>query len=194
MNVLNLFNTHKVVEVNLSTGLRTGHMLAQHKYEYAKNGAVGTVDNGCFFRMSKANPDQVVLADNSNAVGDYFLHYTEELFTTGLVDSFKYFAVECDEEVIGATSYYYCYPRCIALYTGDTFTTDNYNVGSTTLANAKFALVGPKGIVTLYDSIPASISGGYTGPLFQAVKSTLPDGTDAVQLTVLDTKCTIASA
>ena len=168
MNILNLFTPHKVVEINLSTGLRTGHMLAQHAYKDAVN---SFVDNGNFFRMSKAAVDEVVLADNANAVGPYFLHYTEELFTTGLVDSFKYFT---DEIVDGV-----CYPRCIALYAGDTFTTDNYT--GTLTGDSGFATVSTNGVLAVVDSYPANP----VGPVFQAVKSTLPDGSAAVQFTVL---------
>ena len=93
MNILNLFNTHKVVEINLSTGLRTGHMLAQHAY---KDGSKKFVDNGIFFRMSKKDADTLVLPGDTNAVGPYFLHYTEELDTTGLVSASKYFTVEME--------------------------------------------------------------------------------------------------
>lgn len=179
MNITSLFPTHKVVEINLSTGLRTGHMLAQHAYKDAVN---AYLDNGCFFRMSKAAADEVVLADNANAIGPYFLHYTEELLTNGIVDAYKYFAVELEDGV--------CYPRCIALYAGDTFTTDNY---TGTLSGCKFAIVGTNGVVELKSSLPTTISGGYTGPLFQAVASTLPDGSAAVQLTVIDPAYTIAA-
>lgn len=168
MNILNLFTAHKVVEINLSTGLRTGHMLAQHAY---KNSSATFVDNGNFFRMSKANANEVVLADNANAVGPYFLHYTEELLTNGLVDGLKYFT---DEIVDGV-----CYPRCIALYAGDTFTTDNYT--GTLTGNSGFATVGTNGVLALTASYPSSP----TGPVFQAVKSTLPDGSPAVEFTVL---------
>lgn len=168
MNVLNLFSSHKVVEINLSTGLRIGHMLSQHAYKDSTN---KYVDNGNFFRLDKTNVDNVVLADNANAVGPYFLHYTEELFTTGLVDGLKYFT---DEIVDGV-----CYPRCIALYVGDTFTTDNY---TGTLSNASgYATVGKDGVLAVVDTAPASV----TGPLFQAVKSTLPNGDPAVQFTVM---------
>ena len=89
MGILNLLPSHNVVEINLSTGIRIGHMLAQHAYK--PDGGTLTVDNGLFFRMSKANPDEVVLADDENAVGPYYLHYTEELLTHGLSNAKKYF-------------------------------------------------------------------------------------------------------
>ena len=174
MNIKNLFPVFKAVEVNLSTGLRIGHMLAQHKYSYAKAGAKAYVENGVFFRMSKANPDAVVLADDSNAVGPYFIHYTEELFTNGIVDGLKYFALEALEEGTN----YVCYPRLIALYSGDTFTTDNF---TGELSTAKFAKVGAKGVLELVTTMPTG-----EGPVFQDVKSTMPDGTPAVQVTVID--------
>lgn len=168
MNILNLFNTHKVVEINLSTGLRTGHMLAQHAY---KDGSKKFVDNGIFFRMSKKDADTLVLPGDTNAVGPYFLHYTEELDTTGLVSASKYFTVEIENGV--------CYPRCIALYPGDTFTTDNYKED---VESAKFAYVGTDGILVLSATFPAEAQ----GPVFQAIKTTMPDGqTVGYQMTVL---------
>lgn len=175
MNIKNLFPVFKAVEVNLSTGIRIGHMLAQHKYSYAKDGAKPYVENGVFFRMSKAAPDTVVLSSDINAVGPYYIHYTEELLT--VVDGLKHFALEASEE----GSNYVCYPRLIALYSGDTFTTDNF---TGTLATAKFATVGSNGVLELLSEIPAA--GTKEGPLFQAVKSTMPDGTPAVQVTVIE--------
>lgn len=176
MNILNLFTAHKVVEINLSTGLRTGHMLAQHAY---KNDKDKFVDNGNFFRMSKAATDEVVLADDVNAVGPYFLHYTEELETTGLVSALKYFT---DEIVDGV-----CYPRCIALYAGDTFTTDNVIAP---VEGAKFATVGANGVLELSASYPTA---AYEGPVFQVVACKMPDNeTDGYQFTVIDPMAKIA--
>lgn len=169
MSILNLLTPHKVVEINLSVGIRTGHMLAQHAYKPTDGST--TVDNGLFFRMSKANPDEVVLADDENAVGPYYLHYTEELITHGLSTALKYFAVDVKDGV--------CYPRLIALYSGDTFTTDNFTGD---LGTAKFASVGAKGVLSLSATMPTT-----EGPVFQVVKSTLPDGvTAAAQCTVID--------
>lgn len=169
MGILNLLPSHKVVEINLSTGIRIGHMLAQHAYK--PDGGTLTVDNGLFFRMSKANPDEVVLADDENAVGPYYLHYTEELLTHGLSNAKKYFAVEVEDGV--------CYPRCIALYSGDTFTTDNF---TGTLESAKFASVGADGVLALSATYPTG-----AGPVFQVTKATLPDGiTPAAQCVVID--------
>lgn len=182
MNIAKLFPTHKVVEINLSTGLRTGHMLAQHVYNAPEDAQY--VDNGCFFRVSKAAKDTVVLADDSNAVGPYYLHYTEELFTTGLVDAFKYFALEVEDGK--------CYPRCIALYAGDAITTDNFDKnGIEDLSTVKFAIVGDDGVAKCLTAIPTS--GGYNGPLFQAAKSTLPDGTEAMELVVIDPMYSVAA-
>lgn len=174
MNIKNLFPTFKSVEVNLSTGLRIGHMLAQHKFSYAKTDAKPYVENGVFFRVSKEKPDTLVLSDDSNAVGPYFMHYTEELFTNGFVEGLKYFALEADEE----GENYVCYPRVIALYAGDTFTTDNFTGD---LDTAKFAKVGAKGVLQLSATMPTE-----EGPVFQAVKTTMPNGDKAVQVTVID--------
>lgn len=183
MNLLNKFTSYKVLEVNSSIALRTGHMIAQAKYYAEDNEAV--VENGGFFCFSKAAKDVLVRPDDANALKDsFFIHYTEELIEyNNIVSGLKYFAVEFDRTDSTGD---YCYPRALALYAGDTFTTDNF---TGTLATAKFATIGTDGVMALAAAYPTTT---YEGPVFAAKASTLPDGTAAAEVTLLQTHAVIA--
>lgn len=112
----------KVLEVNNLAGLRIGHILAQapaaatiaqkevYGAKFIENGiivglgATGEIEN--YDKTKHAMP---------------FVHYTEELVTHLVGDDL--FAVEV---VDGEKAY----PRCIGLYVGDTFTTNNVVKGA----------------------------------------------------------------
>ena len=162
--ITNYLPTFKVVEVNNLVGLRSGHMLAQQKaaadiatksygeYKFIENGIIcglnadGTIGNYDVAKHGAA----------------MFLHYTEELNT--YIDELKYFAVPVEEGV--------AYPRCIALYVGDSFTTNNY---AGTEEGAKFAkVVG--GVLTLQAAADKDSA-------FIVVESSLPTGEKAYEFT-----------
>jgi len=190
MNIQTLINNNwdfKVVEINNSVALRAGHIIAQaplKKINYlATNANVGTEDgaaeyleNGYILYLDVDGELKSPIRASAaiKATQAPILHYTEELFTTGLTEQLKHFAVEWDEDDIA-------YPRGLVLHVGDTFTTNNF---SGTLTDATLAIVNPQGAFVVYDAIgdvPA-----YTGPLFHVVPSTLPDGeTLAAELTLL---------
>ena len=181
MNIHTLINNtwnFKVVEINNSVALRSGHIIAQAPLAKANfaGGSAEYLENGYILYLdidgelkSPSEVDAAILAGQAP-----ILHYTEELFTTGLTEQLKHFAVEWDEDDIA-------YPRGLVLHVGDTFTTNNF---SGTLTDATLAKINDDGEFVLADD-KAGL-GTYTGPLFHVVPSTLPDGeTEAAELTLL---------
>lgn len=188
MNVYDLLPDFKVVEINNSVALRSGHMIAQSPLakagfvtdaDYVENGYVLYLDvDGYLKTPGNASADVV-------AAGVPFLHYTEEIFTTGLTQELNKFAVEWNDDDE-------CYPRALALYVGDAFTTNNY---SGTLSTATVAILDDNGAFVLYATLAAAKTGDatYVGPLFHVEPTTLPDGeTDGAELTVLSTVVSFA--
>lgn len=180
MSFLDNFKTHKVLEVNKSTGIRIGHMLAQTPFVKPATGiAAESVDNGVLFTLNDNGSVKVAAAADTNPL---FIHYTEEMQTLGFLNGLKYFTLNYE---YGEGAAAYCYPRLIALYSGDTYTTDNFSVTTSGVAGEKpanaseyaFALV-KDGAFEVYKAVPA----GYTGHVFTAVASTLPDGSDAIEV------------
>ena len=181
MNFINQLSKHKIVEVNRLTGLLSGHMVAQAPYRTVKT----TFDNGAIMFLDDAA--ELVLGNDAGAQKKQpFLHYTEELLT-GPVSGLEYFTVD----VVGANGTSVegvCYPRAIALYEGDQFTTNNI-AGTIPAANVKkFAIVSAVADETLnklfiVDAIPTTT---YQGPLFVVEKDTLPAGQPAVRLTLVN--------
>lgn len=177
MNILKHLPTHKVLEVNLSVGLRISHMLAQMPFAKPATGvAKDFIDNGLLFEMD-SKTGAVALADNT-ATGQLFIHYTEELMNS-IVSGFKYFTVEYDANGVA-------YPRLIALYSGDTYTTDNFVITTKTTDGAvapantsEYNYAIPKaGQFEIFKTLPTT----HTGHVFKAKATTLPDGTAAVEV------------
>lgn len=112
----------KVLEVNNLAGLRIGHVLAQQPADAAitKKDVLGVkfIENGLIVGLGATGKIENYNCDK-HAIP--FVHYTEELITHLVGDDM--FAVEVPEE--GEA-----YPRCIGLYVGDTFTTNNVVKGA----------------------------------------------------------------
>jgi len=152
--------TFKVFEVGSLTGLRAGHMLSQQP---AAAGIAKVVKNGYSFIENGI----IVGLNSDGTVGNYdkskhttaFVHFTEELNT--FIDELKYYALPVEE--VGDT-----YPRCIALYTGDAFCTNNV---AAEVEGAKFAKV-VDGVLTL-ETTESEDS------VFAVKESTLPTGEKA---------------
>lgn len=153
----------KSMEVNNLTGLRSGHMLSQFKANssIAKKavGDVNFIENGILVGLDS---DGTINNFDKTKHGVMFVHYTEELNT--VLDELQYFAVEIEDGV--------AYPRCIALYVGDTFTTDNY---TGTYEGAKFAKV-TNGVLDLQTAADADTA-------FIVGLTTMPNGSKAVEAT-----------
>lgn len=159
----NYLPTFKYMEVNNLTGLRSGHVLAQSKANASiKKVTVGShkfIENGILVGL---DADGTINNYDKSKHPVMFVHFTEELNT--VIDELDKFAVEADGDA---------YPRCIALYVGDSYTTNNY---SGDLEGAKFAKV-VDGVATLQTAADADTA-------FIAVPSTLPNGDEAVELTL----------
>lgn len=190
-NVYNLLPVFKVVEINNSVALRSGHIIAQaplKKINYlATNATPGTgdgaesyVQNGSVLYLDVDGELKSPIRVNSavKAAQQPILHFTEELFTDGISEELRHFAVDFNEDNIA-------YPRGLVLHVGDSFTTNNF---SGTLATATVAVIDDAGKFVVYADMAAAGTAltNYVGPLFHVVPSTLPDGeTDAAELTLL---------
>jgi hypothetical protein len=175
MGILNYLPTFKVVEINRSTGLVAGHVLAQYLLDDASvittTSGVEFLENGLILGLDRT---LTVSAFVETVHTQPFLHFTEELNT--LFSGLKYFAVE--EDADGEI-----YPRLIGLYVGDTFTTNNYaGTMGATMIYAKVDAGTAK--LTLQTSRDADT-------LFACDESTLPDGTTAGVFTYLGILATV---
>lgn len=156
--------TFKYMEVNDLVGLRSGHMLSQIPADAAitkvSKGDAKFIENGLIVGLSATG---TVENFDKSKHPVMFVHFTEELNT--VVDELKYFALEAPD---GEKAY----PRCVALYVGDTFTTTNYDG---TLNTAKYAKV-MAGVPTLQIAADDDTA-------FIATPSDMPNGDEAVELT-----------
>lgn len=172
MNPFKNAKTFKVFETNNMTALRTGHMVAQAPF-YGHTGQAGFVENGFVMYLKNVDGElQLVKPEDAAQTDQPFIHYTEELMPYDYTE-LKHFAVETEGEGNDEVSY----PRALALYVGDTFTTNNVK------GNIE------EGYYHVNDDGEFETGDGgqeYVGPVFHGKESTLPDGeTDAVELTVL---------
>ena len=165
MGILNYLPEFKVFEPNRMTGLVTGHVLAQFPLNPASTlikavgngGAVKVIENGYIVGLGNGLLiDKFAPANH----GQPFVVFTEELNT--LLAGNKYFATEAGADGV-------IYPRAVALYVGDVFTTNNYDLDGKT--NPKFAKV-VDGLLTLQVTADANTT-------FTAEKATTALGGDA---------------
>ena len=156
--IMSFLPTFKVLEMNNLTGLRNGHMLSNMKAKVEKI-ATKTVGENKFLENGL-----ILGLDADGTVSNYdpashkmpFVHYTEELLT--LVNELQYYAEPIVDGVV--------YPRCVALYVGDTFTTNNY---TGTIEN------NGDGYATV-DAGVLKLQTGAEGAMFKATASSLPNG------------------
>ena len=160
--IMSFLPTFKVFEMNNLTGLRNGHILANMAADMGNIASVTVggnqyIENGIILGL-----------DADGTVSNYdpakhdmpFVHFTEELLT--YFNELRLYAEPVVDGVV--------YPRCVGLYVGDTFTTNNH-VGTT--EGAKYAKV-VDGVLTLQSTADADT-------MFKATASTLPDGDDAFE-------------
>ena len=172
-SVYDLLPVGKVVEINKSTGLRIGHMLAQQPLKVADVAGITATQihtqgtqkflfNGFIGFQNLAG--EVTLVEGSAGVTapQPYLHFTEELMG-GHSQFLKHYMTKFQDSDTDEV-----YPRMIALYPGDLFTTDNY----TGIEDSPVAIVNALGQLELVAAITPT-----TGQLvFRAAKTTLPDG------------------
>ena len=163
--IMSFLPTFKVFEVNNLCGLRSGHILANMAAD-VKNIAKATAGNNEYVENG------IILGlDAEGTVSNYdpakhkrpFVHYTEELLTY-----FNELRLYAEPIVNGVV-----YPRCIALYEGDTFTTNNY---TGEIEGDGYAAV-ENGVLKLQAAAE--------GAMFKATVSTLPDGGEAYEFLYL---------
>ena len=159
MAILNFLPQFKIVEINRSTGLVAGHVLAQ--FPLASNaglkvtyGGVDYLENGFIVGLGA---DLELAPYDADVHAQPLLVYTEELTT--FFDGLKWYATMQDEENDNI------YPRVLGLFVGDVFTTNNY---AGTYTNQSFANV-VNGVLTLQASANAATR-------FAVEESTLPTG------------------
>lgn len=159
--------TFKVFEVNNLTGLRNGHMLAQMQAD------VDNIAKVTFGDIEFVENGIIVGLDADGTISNYdpakhdcpFVHYTEEILTW--LPELKYFACPVEDGVV--------YPRAIALYVGDTFTTNNHKAigAEDDRSTYKYAKV-TNGVIELQTAADENT-------MFKAVDSTLPTGEPAYE-------------
>lgn len=159
MAILNFLPEFKIVEINRSTGLVAGHVLAQFPLEDGSDlintkGGVDYLENGFIVGLSSALELEPF---NATDHAQPLLVFTEELNT--FFDGLKWYATMEDQDDNRI------YPRAIGLFVGDAFTTNNFAGTYTTQAFAKVT----NGVLTLQ-----ATADGDT--LFAVEESTLPNG------------------
>lgn len=162
--IMSFLPTFKVFEMNNLTGLRNGHILANMQADMAHIAKVTAggndyIENGIILGLDAAGT-----VSNYDPVKHKmpFVHFTEELLT--YFNELRLYAEPVVDGVV--------YPRCVGLYVGDTFTTNNY-AGD---------LEGADGYASVEDGIlTLSADSG----MFKATASTLPDGSDAYEFLYL---------
>lgn len=165
MNIFEQLGGHAIVELNQSTGLRTGHLVAQAKFANTEN--MKELDNGYILALNEKGELRLAGADETA----YFLHYSEEhikYLDTASLDMFTV-PLKANGKDVDA------YPRAIALYEGDVFTTDNFEGEPESGKYYKVKLTDGK------LELDGEVDGLYNGPV--AVLSSLPAGQTAVQVT-----------
>lgn len=171
MGILNYLPTFKVVEMNRSTGLVTGHVLSQFPAgtiaTKAVTGTLGFIENGIIVGLTN---DLTVENYDPTAHSMPFIVFTEELNT--FMPGLKYFATPVEAD--------YTYPRAVGLFVGDVWTTNNFTgtgAGGVYAAGDNFAKV-VNGKITLQKAADANT-------LFAVEESTLPTGEEAVRVTYI---------
>lgn len=159
MAILNFLPEFKIVEINRSTGLVAGHVLAQFPLaddaELAVTyGGVDYLENGFVLGLGS---DLELYPFDPEVHAQPLLVFTEELNT--FFDGLKWYATEADGDDG------YIYPRVIGLFVGDVFTTNNY---AGTYVDQAFAKV-VDGVLTLQGTADGDTR-------FAVQESTLPTG------------------
>lgn len=157
----------KIVEINNMASLRMGHVIAQNKaaadiasvsFDDNAGNVVKFLENGIIVGLGQ---DGLIANYKPEDHAQPMLVFTEELIEGPLYSLDQY------AEVIGADG---VYPRCLPLYLGDTFTTNNYK-GTAADGFAK--------VVDGYITIQAEAD---EATMFIAKKCLLPAGQTAVEL------------
>lgn len=176
MSILNYLPTFKVVEMNRSTGLVTGHVLSQFEAGTIATKVVGAerfIENGIIVGLSN---DLTVENYDATAHAMPFIVFVEEINT--FMSGLKYYATPVESDAT--------YPRAIGLFVGDVWTTNNFvgtGVGGAYNDEAFAKVVN--GVITLQAAADANT-------IFAVEESTLPTGEEAVRVTYIGKPVVVA--
>jgi hypothetical protein len=161
----------KIVEINNMASLRMGHVIAQNKaaaniacvsFDDNAGNAVKFLENGIIVGLGK---DGLIANYKPEEHAQPMLVFTEELIEGPLYSLDQY------AEVIGVDG---VYPRCLPLYLGDTFTTDNVKV----VEDGLYGIEAGSGLICK--------AGQEAQAMFRGVACKLPAGQNAVELQVIN--------
>lgn len=172
MDIFEQLRGNAVVEANNLTGLRNGHMVAQAAFDNS-TAKLEKLENGVILKLNANNELELFESTVSEAVSyaGALLHYSEEHMKFLDSASLDMFNVPLDKTNVKKS-----YPRAIALYEGDTFTTDNADItGDFGADYADVTVVG--GVLTVAAAGTKAVG---NGPI--AKKATLPNGKAAIEV------------
>ena len=163
--IMSFLPTFKVFEMNNLAGLRNGHILANMKADIENIASVTAggnkyIENGLILGL---DAEGTVSNYDATKHKQPFVHFTEELLT--YFNELRLYAEPVVDDVV--------YPRCIGLYVGDTFTTNNYT-----------GTIEGDGYATVEGGV-LKLAAEAEGAMFKATASTLPDGSDAYEFLYL---------
>ena len=168
MDIFKQLRGNAVVEANNLTGLRNGHMVAQAAFDNST--ALEKLENGVILKLN-ANNELELFESGAGEDVSYagaLLHYSEEHMKFLDSASLDMFNVPLDTENKKKS-----YPRAIALYEGDTFTTDKFDGKIKTDGYEDVTVVA--GVLTV-----SGLKATGKGPI--AKKATLPSGKEAIEV------------
>ena len=159
-----------MVDLNQSTGLRTGHVVAQQAYANttafnAKGEVVNYLDNGLLMVLNAKG--ELDLANSTE--GSVFVHADEEhikFMDNASLDMFTLY-LDAKEKT---------YPRAVALYEGDKFTTDMFKADAVLKHGVYYVVTVVNGVI----QVGAEAVGTEEGPV--ATLGSLPAGNEAIEV------------
>lgn len=168
----------KVVEINNMAALRMGHVIAQNAIDKENIRLVGKGENKAYKYLENGvivglGVDGKIANYDSAKHAQPMLVFTEELIAG------PFYSLDQFAEEVGADD---VYPRCLPLYLGDTFTTDNVKV----VEDGLYGIEANSGLICK--------AGSNAQAMFRGVACKLPAGQDAVELQVINVKAELVPA
>lgn len=168
----------KVVEINNMAALRMGHVIAQNAIDKENIRLAGKGENEAYKYLENGvivglGVDGKIANYDSAKHAQPMLVFTEELIAG------PFYSLDQFAEEVGADD---VYPRCLPLYLGDTFTTDNVKV----VEDGLYGIEAGSGLICK--------AGSNAQAMFRGVACKLPAGQDAVELQVINVKAELVPA
>jgi hypothetical protein len=168
----------KVVEINNMAALRMGHVIAQNAIDKENIRLTGKGENEAYKYLENGvivglGVDGKIANYDSAKHAQPMLVFTEELIAG------PFYSLDQFAEEVGADD---VYPRCLPLYLGDTFTTDNVKV----VEDGLYGIEAGSGLICK--------AGQDTQAMFRGVACKLPAGQNAVELQVINVNAALVPA